>query len=872
MRLAMRHIAGNVVWSASGEVWAVWRVEPQGGPYVGGRERIRLTGRVTGLLRSLPKVARLYSLCAQIDPGEVAARMVQGLELEECPHWAEVASSQLDLLDGVEMHQRTLWLAVPLSSTGWRAELSATFGAAWSEVSAVLGMRPALVAEEEVVGYLQQARRLAAEFDSYVDLRPARPAEIVWMHQHAVHRGVEEPLLLEASRHEGYGGRLVHGALRSPSYADLGQVRVHEGGRQQPEVEEGEARRSRRRIVNKDSALTRTWLEVESAGGTGYQAHLALAEMPRAVAEKDADILAQLELLPWPVDVTVDMALVPAEKVSAEVTKRRRELLDQIDQRAAQHAIGLPEEMHDAADDLDDEGAKAAASQTEVEVRSITVLTVWAPTASECAERARTLQKRMGGANYRLIPPLGAQAELFALGLPGGARTSKAREFEQYQLSGDFAMNGALLATGFGDPTGQMVGISLDAGTVRPVLWDIADAPLQDASASLGVAGDLGGGKSVLLKLLASGIVDRGGRVIVIDRTPLREWAHFAQRAARGRCQVVDVARAQASIDPLRLFERGVAIRYARSYLSLQLGIGPMTAQGALLKKAVTAAADCPRPCMAQVLVELEEMAQGEGATARDAAALAALLQVVRDEPLAATVFDPDLPVLTLAEASCDAVVVTTAGLTLPPREAVLNPELMRTQPTEALIGRAVLYLVAALARETAFEVERFCQIVVDECYWLTTSAEGAALVHEVVSDGRKHNAGMALGAHDVRELGSDLVRGLLAYLVISRTTDRTLAGHALTALGLPADDEELLEKVMTLSPMGEKDQAGQMLGRDARRQVGHFQVLIPEVPRIRAGIFTTPGRADAGAGARQDPDELAAVAQSSAARESAAP
>ncbi|MEV7472032.1 ATP-binding protein [Streptomyces kronopolitis] len=220
-------------------------------------------------------------------------------------------------------------------------------------------------------------------------------------------------------------------------------------------------------------------------------------------------------------------------------------------------------------------------------------------------------------------------------------------------------------------------------------------------------------------------------------------------------------------------------------------------------------------------------MAQGEGAAARDAAALAALLQVVRDEPLAATIFDPDLPVLTLDDAAGDAVVVTTAGLTLPPREAVVNPELMRTQPTEALIGRAVLYLVAALARETAFEVERFCQIVIDECYWLTTSAEGAALVH----------------AHDVRELGSDLVRGLLAYLVISRTTDRTLAGHALTALGLAADDEALLEKVMTLSPMGDKERAGEMLGRDARRQVGHFQVLIPEVARIRAGIFTTPGR-----------------------------
>lgn len=865
----MRHIAGQVVWSASGEVWAVWRVEPQGGPHVSARERAQVIGQVTSLVRALPGSARLYSLCAQLDPGEVVARMIEGVDLEASPHWAEVAQARLELLDGVEMHTRTLWLAVPLSSTGWRAELRATFGAAWAEVSALLGGRPVPVTKEEVVGYVQQARQIESELAAFVGLRPARPAEIVWMHQHAVHRGLEEPLLIEASQLDGFGGRLVQGVLRSPSYADLGQVRLHEGGQQpEPDAEDADdagAGGSGRRGRGGPSVLKRRWLEVECAAGTGYQAHLALAEMPRAVAEPDADILAQLELLPWPVDITVDMALVPAEKVTAAVDKKRRELLDQFDQHAARHNIGLPDELYDAAEDLDEEGAQAAASQLEVEVQSTIVLTVWGPTARECRERASALEKRMAGANYRLIAPHGAQVDLFAMGLPAGARTPKAREFTQFQLSGDFAMSGALTAGAFGDPGGQMVGISLDTGTVRPVMLDVADAPRRDASASLGVAGELGAGKSALLKILASGIVDRGGRVIAIDRTPRREWAHFAERAARGRCQVVDAAAAERSIDPLRLFARGGAIRYACSYLSLQLGVGPMTAQGALLKQAVTAAADSPTPCMAQVLVVLEEMAAGDGPVARDAGALAALLRVVRDEPLAAVVFNPDLPVLDLSEAHGDVVVVTTAGLTLPPREAVMNPELLRIQPTEALIGRAVLYLVAALARETAFAVDRFCQVIVDECYWLTASAEGSALVHEIVSDGRKHYAGIALGAHDVRELGDELVRGLLAYLVIARTTDRTLAGHALKALGLPSDDEALLERLMNLSPVGDKARAGEMFGRDDYGRVGHFQVLIPEVPRIRAGISTTPaGEPAARQAGRASSADAAGVVQES--------
>jgi energy-coupling factor transporter ATP-binding protein EcfA2 len=856
MRVSMRHIAGNVVWAASGEVWAVWRVEPLGGSYMSCRVREQVTDQVTSLLRALPGSARLYSLCGQIDPGEVAARMVEGVDLRDAPRWAEVAQAQLDLLDGVEMHQRSWWLAVALGRTGWRAEVSAAFSAARSEASALLGLGPAAVRAEEAVGYLQQAAQLAAEVEAFIGLRAARPAEIVWMHQHAVHRGVEEPLLTEAARHEGFGGRLVGGELRCPSYADLGQVRLQEGG---TSAEEGRGGGAVRRKRNRRSPLSRPWLEVESAAGTGYQAHLALAEIPRAVQEENADILAQLEVLPWPVDVVCDLTLVPASKVTAEVNRKKRELLDQADQRASQHAAGLSDDLHDAAEDLAEEGAHAARNQMEVEVRSVTVLTVWAPSAEECQERSQTLLKRMSGVNYRLVQPLGAQADLFSLGLPAAVRPPKVRQFTQYQLSGDFAMSGAVTGHAFGDATGQMIGISLDSGAVRPVLWDIADAPRKDASASVGVVGEPGGGKSTLLKLMASSIVDRGGQVIAIDRTPLREWAHFVEHAARGRCQIVDAASAEVSIDPLRLFDRATGVRYARSYLSLQLGVGAMTAQGAVLKAAVTAAADSASPCMAQVLVFLEERAAGEGPGAREAADMLALLQVVCDEPLAAMVFDPELPVLTLGGGRSDAVVVTTAGLTLPPKEAVLNPELLRLQPTEALIGRAVLYLIAALARETAFEADRFCQITVDECYWLTASTEGSALVHEIVSDGRKHFTGIALGAHHVHELGSDLIRGLLAYLAVARTTDRTLAGHALKALGLPSDNEGLLEKLASLSPFGDKDRAGEMLARDARRQVGHFRTLVPNVPRIRQAIFTTPGGSSA-QGTQRSADERTQV------------
>ncbi|KOU37624.1 ATP-binding protein [Streptomyces sp. WM6378] len=853
MRIGIRHIIDHLVWSADGTAWAVFRVAPEGSRYMGARQRNDLIDRVTTLARSLPHAARVYSLCAQLDPGEVVARTLDGVDTARHPYWAEVADARLRLLAGpelvtpLEMHRRTWWLAVPVSTAGAWAKASAALGTAWSEVAGVLGLRQAPVSAGEVEQARQAADQLAADLGGSLGLHPARPAEIAWMFQHAIARGAEEPLLSEARAQGLYGGQVRDGVVRSPSYADLVQAVLLEGGREDGAVKPP-ANRARRKA---GVPVGRRWLQVSSEFGLGYQAQLAVAQLPRAVLAQDADFLAQLERLPFPVDFTCDLKILPTETVLAQITKAKRNLVDQAEQYSAQQATGVPEHMHDHADDLGDMDARASRGQgVEVEVQSVTVITVWAPTSEECDRRARAVTAALRATSRRLARPVGLQEDLFALTVPASSTPPRTAEFTQHQFSEGWAMNGAFTGCEFGDERGQMIGVSLESGTVQPVLLDFADAPVQDASASFGVVGDLGGGKSVFSKEIASGIVDRGGRVIAIDRTPMREWAAFAHSAAPGRCQVIDAAKAQLSIDPLRIFPRGVGAHYALSYLTLQLGIGPMTAHGAVLKRAVDVAAASSFPCMAAVISALEEMAMdGGGSRSQGATTLCDLLQVVADNPLGAAVFDPELPPAQLDGAGSDFVVITTAGLTLPPAAAVRSAELLRTQPLESLIGRAVLYLIAALARQVAFtDRDRFCLIHVDECYWLTGSAEGMALVHEIVHDGRKHAAGIGLVGHDRDDLGDEETRGLLAYRFVARTADPVLAARALAFLGLPAGDEDLLRIVTTeLSPVGAKDRAGELLGRDPRMRISRFQVLVPELARLLDAIFTSPSSPTAG-------------------------
>ncbi|MQY40684.1 hypothetical protein SRB17_87170 [Streptomyces sp. RB17] len=90
--------------------------------------------------------------------------------------------------------------------------------------------------------------------------------------------GLAEPLLAEAETSELYGGQIRDGVLHSPSYADLGQVRLHEGGTVPGLDDTGELKnaggitrtcRTARWRLNTSSPLGRRRLQVESDTGVG---------------------------------------------------------------------------------------------------------------------------------------------------------------------------------------------------------------------------------------------------------------------------------------------------------------------------------------------------------------------------------------------------------------------------------------------------------------------------------------------------------------------------------------------------------------------------------------------------------------------------
>ncbi|GAA3153051.1 hypothetical protein GCM10010449_83720 [Streptomyces rectiviolaceus] len=93
-------------------------------------------------------------------------------------------------------------------------------------------------------------------------------------------------------------------------------------------------------------------------------------------------------------------------------------------------------------------------------------------------------------------------------------------------------------------------------------------------------------------------------RAVIVDRTPKQEWVKFA-RSCPGETQVITIDNtASVSLDPLRIFDNPQeAQRFTESFLTLLLGMSPMSDEGIALSEAISSVLAGPQASM-RVLAE----------------------------------------------------------------------------------------------------------------------------------------------------------------------------------------------------------------------------------------------------------------------------
>ncbi|MFF3113535.1 ATP-binding protein [Kitasatospora sp. NPDC057904] len=827
-----------MIWTTHGACWAVWRVGATSYTYApASAKRARLRA-IEALLKGLTGEPMLLSLCPQVDPVAVVRAMVEGVDLDASPRFERLGHAVLDHLGQMELTGRTDWLAVPLPAASPRDAVASVFSAATAELSAQLGLVPAPVGVRESERRLAQARQMQARWPAGVAMRPASEAEILWIYAHSIRRGLLEPQL------PGDGGQRLRG--RGRGIAALEDVVLAEGSGADGSVP-----------VN---PFARRFLRISSEWGDSYQALLALAQMPEAFTLPGAAYLQQLDDIAFPADWAARLVVVPGTRAEAKVRKRARHLRAQAAEYAGDPAGPPPLVARNAADN-DEYHEKLTASPREVEIRAMVTLAVWGATAQEAQDRAAALASDFGGDDYAFARPVGEQLGLWRSMLPGCRTPRVMAGYAQILLARDFAMAMPWCGCRLGDERGGLFGVQVAAGGARPVLLDSARGPREDCAASMAFIGELGSGKSVAMKASVFNVLTRGrllgrpgsrGRAVVVDRTRDEEWVRFA-RACPGTTQVIRIGQgAEVSLDPLRLFagESPKAARFCESFLTLLLGVRPMDLEGVALSEAVQAVLERPHPSMRRLADELAARGAGDDA----ARGLARKLAAVARKDLAAVVFDEHLPVVDTLGA--DSVVFAVNALQLPKKAELASDHRIERLEFEKVLGRAVMYLIAAVARETVLRSpEEFGVVVFDECWWLTSSDEGLELLLEMLRDGRKRNAAALLGSHDPDDIGpadsekGAIVRGLIPHRLMFRQTSRPLAARALAFLGLDAADADLLDLVTGgLSPIDlpeeeKAERAGECLYRDLAGRIGLMKVLIPFDEAVADAIHTTPGR-----------------------------
>ena len=819
MRYPAQFITDNLIWSADGGVWAIWRVNSVSYPYLSAKEKLRVYHQLRGAFISLPTESMLLSVCRQIDPYAVVERMISDVDITQHPAWKTAALRTLDQLEDSEIYDRYFFIAVKLPDEGLKRQMAASGSAATSGLFASFGLTPPPPRRKDVERRRRQAAQYEGQLQTGLSMRAARPAEIRWLYARAAYRGLSEPMLDEDWTPDiAEAGSGPDAALYGPSLVHLVDAVFQEGGD---------------KTLDEDRPRHPRYLRVESELGVSYQTFMVMAGMPRQwqFPNGGGEWFIAADQAPFPVDWCARITSVPNQDAQLKSRRQARQLKAQVDEYDGDQS-GVPSSLQEAMDAVEAQRGELASSPSTPELRVSMIFGLASWSLADLEHQAGQMRAMYEAWEYEMPRPTGNQAHLFRDMLPASTASAASRDYAQHILPGGLASGMPVGGTRVGDPSGMLLAHTLDGGTNQPVLFDPAYGPKVNRSGSLGAFGGLGSGKSYFIKQISWATLARGGRIITLDRTASGEYVKFAE-VAPGTAQVVELAaNAAVCIDPLRVFDKPEdRVRYATGFLTLLTGTYPTELDGATLAEAVRAVAERDDCQLSDVIDELRSM----GDDHPEASILARKIANFAQADLASLAFGAGEPL----NLHADYIVLWTPGLRLPNRDQLLNPQLAKQLLPEQVFSQACLYLIAAIGRDVTFRDQRFAAMTIDEGWSLTNSPQGRELLLEGVRDGRKHNAAIWFSSQHPDDLGDPELSSLLGIRFVFRQGSGAGAA-ALRFLGVDPS-EQLIELVETTFNPETSGIKGQCLYRDVRDRIGRIQILPAATPALEKAFDTNP-------------------------------
>ncbi|HZR47906.1 MAG TPA: ATP-binding protein, partial [Streptosporangiaceae bacterium] len=692
-RLSIRYFDDRILLTDT-HAWAYYRVPAVSYEFTTPEEREALATNITVALaairmqdaevhlriahRSYPAHAWATGLDATSDGG---------------PGWRQYLEQSYQHVWSKDFWAKEIYIGVRLGQRGMRAQLSGgvltQFISLYKITEPKLGLGDEAVSAAEIQKWTDISERLGRALSaSALTARHASAGELAWLIKHTLKGSSGEPAPSAVKRRKWGAGEIEA----------LYEGAVHNG---------------------------RAILRLEDMTGETYAAFLSFARFPDVMSFPDGEPwLHFADSLPFPVEISARLKLIPPAKASKDVSRRlahARDMDAHIREAGAEAPIALAEQI-------------AAARMLEHGITKERLpfvygwhrLLVTAPTKDLCVRRVEAVVEHYRDIGIDIVNSTGDQYSLLCESLPGDRirLTSYVQRQPLYTIAGGMPTATVEL----GDRIDQGAGwigpyIGETLGRARSIVhFDPMLAAARNRPTAIAITGEPGGGKTTLALLLIYQLALRGATVAVIDpKGDAESLVEYLSRQGR-RARVLPLgAAAPGLLDP---FSFGVDLAEKRTMATetLRLLLPRMSEEReSAMIQAVASVAGRDRPSLGKVIRHLEESPDPASKN------LGAVLRSMSEMRLARLCFAPSGG--QQIDTAGWTTVFTLAGLTLPDSTAGRED-----YSYEQRLSVALLYLVSQFARRLLNALDRRLPkaIFLDEAWAITATPQGAKLVPEV--------------------------------------------------------------------------------------------------------------------------------------------
>lgn len=830
IRQPIRWVRDNIAVNRAGIPYGIWALEgrPYGMATHAGKEQVRASHQE--LFQAITGESMILGLVATTPPEQIVERMLDGLDAPS-REWLVECDLTYEALLELPAGERAHFFIAPLVSLAPKEFYERFKGHAQTVVTTALGLPAKPPSEETFKAWQARARIIEGRIPKAFKPKPAGILALRWITSHLASRGAQ--------------------ASESYSFApikDHNQWINATACLPEPMLDEGDMEALAHDKTAKAKLFNRRYVKVSNYGAEpSYQQFACLAMTPQAgFVFPGSEFINHAAGLVEDIDFCIRLKTIPGAKAKDRNAKAERNLNDQYQQRTGTQGItGGNNELDKNTQALIDYVAALNSSDREVEVEATITFSTSGPTAEQAQADMKELTTFYKSEDWLLDTPFGGQERLFWDFWPASTASQISSEYAQVTTGRDFSMGIPFTNDSLGMPKGFRIAINITTGRHSTVLMDLAGLAENDISGSFAACGELGSGKSVLLKTVASHCLDRDALLVAVDHSDNQEWAALARNLTTAN--VIDFLAPTQSVDPLRIWESvEERKRQTMTLITMMLGIDSDDKEYGLIDEELDKLLE--QEGGIKSLLDLQRHFDSSNVDERDqetAREIARQLRIFAKLDFAKAFFDPELPALNF---SYQATVFCTHGMELPSEEELYGTGKGSKMDLGKRMGRAAYAYLAEIGAKIMYaDDSQEVLFLVDEAHHMTSSKEGAATIRKALKTGRKHKAAVGLGTHSADELGDEDLRGLIPQRFVFRTRDRTMATKNLKWLDSSFATDEYVEMLtkQTAPLDGEGkvpfERRGECFYRDPLNRIGKIKVEIPRHPERSKTVLTSP-------------------------------